>query len=46
MNTVTRGPTRDLPKELREVSVVKMTDPTTVLGPIEVLNQDVVNLDP
>ena len=37
---------RDLPIELREVSVVKMTDPTVVRGSIEVLNQDVVNLDP
>jgi len=38
----TRG--RELPKELREVSVVRMTDPTAVRGSIEVLNQDVVNL--
>jgi len=46
MDATTRGPAHDLPKELREVSVVRMTDPTTVLGSIEVLNQDVVNLDP
>ncbi len=46
MEVTTRGPARDLPKELREVSVVRMTDPTAVLGSIEVLNQDVVNLDP
>ena len=46
MDTETQGPEHDLPKELREVSVVRMTDPTAVLGSIEVLNQDVVNLDP
>lgn len=46
MDTETQSSIRDLPKELREVSVVRMTDPTTVLGSIEVLNQDVVNLDP
>jgi AraC family ethanolamine operon transcriptional activator len=36
----------DLPKELREVSVVKITDPTAVGGSIEVLSQDIVNLGP
>jgi len=46
MNSPTRMPTRDLPKELSEVSVMQMTDPTAVLESIEVLNQDVVNLDP
>ena len=46
MNSTPRSPPRELPKELREVSVVQMTDPTTVRGSIEVLNQDVVNLDP
>ena len=46
MDTATQGPTRDLPKELREVSVVEITDPTTVDGSIKVLDQDVVNLDP
>ena len=35
----------DLPKELQEVSVVRITDPTAVRDAIEVLNQDVVNLD-
>jgi len=33
-----------LPKELREVSVVNMTDPTAIRGSIEVLDQDIVNL--
>lgn len=37
---------RDLPNELREVSVVRITDPTVIRGSIEVINQDVVNLDP
>ncbi len=46
MNPPTRAPRRDLPKELREVSVEKITDPTTGHGSMEVLNQDVVNLDP
>ncbi len=46
MSSTPRSPPHDLPKELREVSVVHMTDPTTVRGSIEVLNQDVVNLDP
>ena len=46
MNPPARSPRRDLPKELMEVSVEQMTDPTTVRGSIEVLNQDVVNLDP
>ena len=46
MDTRTRGPVHNLPLELREVSVVRMTDPTAVLGSIEVLDQDVVNLDP
>jgi len=46
MDAPTRTPVRDLPNELREVSVVQMTDPTAVRGMIEVLNQDVVNLDP
>ena len=46
MDSSTRSPRGDLPKEIREVSVVHMTDPTAVRGSIEVLNQDVVNLDP
>ena len=46
MDSQTRTPSRDLPKEMREVSVVLMTDPTAVGESIEVLDQDVVNLDP
>jgi len=46
MDSPTQTPWRDLPKELREVSVVRITDPTVVRGSIEVLNQDVVNLNP
>jgi AraC family ethanolamine operon transcriptional activator len=46
MDSPTRAPPRNLPKELGEVSVVHMTDPTAVRGTIEVLNQDVINLDP
>ncbi len=46
MNSPTRVAQGNLPKELREVSVVRMTDPTAVRGSIEVLNQDIVNLDP
>ncbi len=46
MDSPTRTPERNLPNELREVSVVKITDPTAVSDSIEVLSQDVVNLDP
>ena len=46
MDSPKRESPHDLPKELREVSIVKMTDPTAVRGSIEVLDQDVVNLDP
>ena len=46
MDSMTQNQSRDLPKELSEVSVVRMTDPTAVRGSIEVLDQDVVNLDP
>ena len=46
MNPPEKNARRDLPKELREVSVQKITDPTTSQGSIEVLDQDVVNLDP
>ncbi len=46
MSSPLRSPPHDLPKELREVSVERMTDPTAIRGSIEVLNQDVVNLDP
>ena len=44
MNTPTQTLQSKLPKELSEVSVVRMTDPTVVAGVIEVINQDVVNL--
>lgn len=46
MNPPTQTSRRDLPKELREVSVEHITDPTVVRGTVEVLDQDVVNLDP
>ena len=39
-------PESDLPKELSEVSVVTLTDPTAVHETIQLLNQDIVNLDP
>ena len=37
---------RDLPDELKEVSVVRFTDPSAIRGSIEVIDQDIVNLDP
>jgi AraC family ethanolamine operon transcriptional activator len=37
---------RNIPNELREVSVVQITDPTAVRDSIEVLDQDIINLDP
>jgi AraC family ethanolamine operon transcriptional activator len=46
MDATTQTPLRDLPKELSEVSVVCVTDPTIASDLIEVLDQDVVNLDP
>ena len=46
MSSPTQTPRRDLPIELREVSVVRLTDPTAVGDTIELLDQDVVNLDP
>ena len=46
MNPPTRIPGRDLPEELREVSVVRITDPTAVGDVIEVYGMDVINLDP
>ena len=46
MDSPTQIPQRDLPKELREVSVQHIADPTTARDLIEVLDQDVVNLDP
>ena len=44
MRSVPRSPPRDLPKELREVSVVHFTDPTAVGDSIDVLEQDIVSL--
>ena len=45
MNLPPQTSSSELPRELREVSVAHMTDPTAVRDSIEVLNQDVVNLD-
>lgn len=45
MDAPTKVTSRDLPKELRTVSIVHLTDPAAVADSIEVLNQDVVNLD-
>jgi len=44
MDSETRHPEPALPKELSEVSVVDIADPTTVRGSLEVLDQDIVNL--
>ena len=46
MKSQTRIPQHNLPKELKEVSVVTLTDPTAVRDSIEVLEQDVVSLEP
>jgi len=46
MDSQKQIPSRDLPKELRTVSIVHLSDPAAVADSIEVLNQDVVNLDP
>ena len=46
MDSASRTQPRNLPKELMEVSVEQMTDPTAIRGSIEVLDQDVINLDP
>lgn len=46
MNSPSRTPDRNLPEELREVSVVRITDPTVVGDVIEVYGMDVINLDP
>ena len=46
MDAPTQTPSHDLPAELRTVSVVHLTDPAAVADSIEVLNQDVVHLDP
>ena len=46
MDTPPRSPPHALPEELREVLVSRFTDPTTVGDSIELVNLDVVNLDP
>ncbi len=46
MDSASRTQPRDLPKELMEVSVEQITDPTAIRGSIELLDQDVINLDP
>ena len=46
MKPPTQALGRDLPKELGKVSVVRITDPTAVGDSIEMLNMDVINLDP
>ncbi len=46
MDSSSQAATHDLPKELSEVSVVIMTDPTAVRDSLELLKQDIVNLDP
>ena len=43
---LTQIPGRDLPDNQREVSVVRITDPTAVGDSVEVYDMDVVNLDP
>ena len=46
MKPPTRSPRHNLPKGHRDVSVLRITDPTAVGDSIEVLNMDVINLDP
>ena len=46
VDSPTRSPARDLPKELREVSVVRISDPTAVGDVNEAFDMDVINLDP
>jgi len=45
MDSPTQHTEPSLPRELCEVSVVNMTDPTAIRGSIELLDQDIVNLD-
>ena len=44
MNPPDKNIPQNLPNELQEVSVVRLTDPVAARGNIEVLDQDVVNL--
>ena len=46
MSPPIQTPRSDLPKGHREVSVLRITDPTAVGDWIEVLNMDVISLDP
>ena len=46
MDSPTRSPARDLPQELREVSVLRITDRTAVGESLEDYGMDVINLDP
>ena len=46
MSSATQTPSADFPEAQREVSVLRVTDPTTVGDSIEVYSMDVVNLAP
>jgi AraC-like DNA-binding protein len=46
MNSSSETPRRKFPEGHQEVSVLRITDPTVVGDSIEVLNMDVINLDP
>jgi len=46
MDPPTQNSNRDLPKELRRVSVLRITDPTAVGESVDVFGMDVINLDP
>jgi len=46
VDSPTRTPRRDLPDDQREVSVLRITDPTAVGDSVEVYVMDVINLDP
>jgi AraC family ethanolamine operon transcriptional activator len=45
MDSPTKDLAHGLPNELREVSIVRIMDPTAVGDTVEVLDQDMVNLD-
>ena len=44
MDSSSQTPTHDLPKELREVAVVHISDPTAAGDSVEVLDQDIISL--
>jgi len=46
MDPPTQDSNRERPKEMRKVSVLRITDPTTVGESVEVYGMDVINLDP